>query len=253
MTVQTQDQSIWQWKNTAHITKTAMEFGFAIAAILMAGTAIYTAAKGVALSSALPAFLANPWVMAAIVSYVAIYFVARSISSYQQMHSMEGAQGKAGENGENGENGKNADFSALDTIKGGTISFTQTADDKGCTTQQLSLKLSKDGYDALVANAPVGTVIALYVLLPGKKEAVKVQFKHEAASKPEDQNRTVTLTHVGDNDLAVTEKMTEVRKALEMETVSTKNVALSNQDLKAISTNLVSTVASNVAAQVASK
>ncbi|MCM1001338.1 MAG: hypothetical protein KTV72_03335, partial [Wolbachia endosymbiont of Melophagus ovinus] len=112
--------SIWAWKNTAHITKTTMEFGFAIAAVLIAGTAIYTAAKGVALSSALPAFLANPWVIAAIASYVAIYLVARSISSYQQLYSMEGAKGQ---DGKNGENGKDADFSALlgGAVKGAKI------------------------------------------------------------------------------------------------------------------------------------
>ncbi len=116
MTVQTQDQSIWKLKNTAHITKTTMEFGFAVAAVATAATVIYAAAKGVALSSALPAFLANPWVIAAIVSYVAIYFVARSISSYQQLYSMEGAKGQ---DGTPGVNGNDADFSALlgDAVK----------------------------------------------------------------------------------------------------------------------------------------
>ncbi|WCR58136.1 hypothetical protein [Wolbachia endosymbiont of Ctenocephalides felis wCfeJ] len=87
------DQTIWRWKNTARLTTNFMEVGFAVAAVVIAGTAIYAAAKGVALSSLLPAFLVNPWVIAAIASYVAVYFAARCISAWQETYAMEKVQG----------------------------------------------------------------------------------------------------------------------------------------------------------------
>lgn len=215
MTLQTQNQnspSIWQWKNTAHITKTTMEFGFAIAAILMAGTAIYTAAKGVALSSALPAFFANPWVIAAIASYVAIYLVARSISSYQQMHSMEGAKGQ---DGTSGVNGNNADFSALlgdAIIKSGTISV-----EKDGEADKLFLKLSIDDYKALAGDDKK----AVHVLLAGKEVALERVVPADGATEYK-----VKVTGV--NKVS---QPADMKKELGMtEGVNSLTVRVSNQD-----------------------
>ncbi|WP_425386024.1 hypothetical protein [Wolbachia endosymbiont (group A) of Barypeithes pellucidus] len=80
-----------------------MQAGFAIAFVALAATAIYAAAKGATLPLA---FLAKPWIIAAIVSCVAVYFAAQAYSSYQQMNAMEGAKGKDGVDGKDGTPGK---------------------------------------------------------------------------------------------------------------------------------------------------
>ncbi|BAP00419.1 hypothetical protein [Wolbachia endosymbiont of Cimex lectularius] len=209
MTVQTQDQSIWKLKNTAHITKTTMEFGFAVAAVATAATVIYAAAKGVALSSALPAFLANPWVIAAIVSYVAIYFVARSISSYQQLYSMEGAKGQ---DGTPGVNGNDADFSALlgDAVKSGEIV-------KG-EGNKLLLKLSNQVKEALTKN---NTGKVLYLFSIGKDTTVLNYTVNENVI-------TVDSIEVGETKYS---NHAEIMKALgAAENATSLKVAVSNQD-----------------------
>ncbi|MGL9731934.1 MAG: hypothetical protein ACR5KX_03970 [Wolbachia sp.] len=209
MTVQTQDQSIWKLKNTAHITKTTMEFGFAVAAVATAATVIYAAAKGVTLSSALPAFLANPWVIAAIVSYVAIYFVARSISSYQQLYSMEGAKGQ---DGTPGVNGKDTDFSALlgDAVKSGEIV-------KG-EGDKLLLKLSDQVKEALTKN---NTGKVLYLFSIGKDTTVLNYTVNE---------NVITVNSI-EIDGTKYSNHAEIMKALgAAENATSLKVAVSNQD-----------------------
>lgn len=199
-----------------------MEFGFAIAAILMAGTAIYTASKGVALSSALPAFLANPWVMAAIVSYVAIYFVARSISSYQQMHSMEGAKGQ---DGTPGVNGNNADFSALlgDAVKGAKIVEKEVTENNN-PVKKLYLELSDDNQKALLGEKNEGD---LYVIF--KNQDGKYQFK---IFKCEIKDGNVVVKSVGDQSVKT---LAELKGELGVdEKADLPAIAVSNKDYEAL-------------------
>ncbi|MGL9681948.1 MAG: hypothetical protein ACR5K2_03100 [Wolbachia sp.] len=209
MTVQTQDQSIWKLKNTAHITKTTMEFGFAVAAVATAATVIYAAAKGVALSSALPAFLANPLVIAAIICYVATYFVARSISSYQQLYSIEGAKCQ---DGTPGVNGKNTDFSALlgDAVKNGEII-------KG-EGDKLLLKLSDQVKEAVTKNN-AGKVLYLFSI--GKDTTVLNYTVNENVI-------TVDSIEVGKTKYS---NHAEIMKALgAAEDATSLKVAVSNQN-----------------------
>jgi|GEM_PF-3773577 len=162
MTVQTKDQSILKWKNTAHITKAGLQAFFAIAAIAIAATTIYAAAKGIALSSVFPAFLANPWVIATIAFVAAAYLIATAISSYQQI------EGAKGQDGQSGQNGKDADFSALlgdAIIKSGTIVA------EGEQKDQLFLILPISDYKALAGEGKK----TVHVLLAGKK----VEFQHK--------------------------------------------------------------------------
>ncbi|MGL9732505.1 MAG: hypothetical protein ACR5KW_00430 [Wolbachia sp.] len=217
MTVQTQDQSIWKLKNTAHITKTTMEFGFAVAAIATAATIIYAATKGVALSSALPTFLANPWVIAAIVSYVAIYFVARSISSYQKLYSMERANGQ---DGMPGINGNDADFSALleEAVKNGEIV-------KG-EGDKLLLKSSDQIKEALTKNN-TGKVLYLFQI---DKDTIVLNYTVN------ENIITVDSIEVGETKY---NNHAEIMKALgAAENATSLKVAISNQDYKTLKDNV---------------
>ncbi|MFP3036123.1 MAG: hypothetical protein ACEY3A_03930 [Wolbachia sp.] len=217
-------QSIWAWKNTAHISKAGLQASFAIAAIAIAATTIYAAAKGVALSSALPAFLANPWVIAAIASYVAIYFVARSISSYQQLYSMEGAKGQDGQPGQKGED---ANFSVLlrdAIIKSGTISVEKSGEPEK-KVEELFLVLPIDDYKALAGNDKK----VVHVLLAGKK----VEFKHEDPAKC-DKEYKVKVTKVGEK-VQLADMKAELGMAKEANSLK---VAVSNKDYEALKSDV---------------
>ncbi|MDR1139817.1 MAG: hypothetical protein LBJ80_01815 [Rickettsiales bacterium] len=233
MTVQTQNQnspSIWEWKNTAHIAKAGLQASFAIAAIAIAATTIYAAAKGIALSSVLPAFLANPWVIATIAVVAAAYLIATAISSYQQMYSMEGAKGQ---DGTPGVNGNNADFSALlgDAVKGGDIFVKDNA---------LFLKLSKEDYNTLTQGKNADDEVILYVLSikDGAPEAVLVKFSYVKDAN-DGNNYKVELTSTTD------------KKAFRMaDNATSLEVAVSNENPEALK-NKVSAKLADVAVDAA--
>ncbi|MEY2393516.1 hypothetical protein [Wolbachia endosymbiont of Tettigetta isshikii] len=213
-------QSIWVWKNTSHISKAALQASFAIAAIAIAATTIYAAAKGVAPSSALPAFLANPWVIAAIASYVAIYFVARSISSYQQLYSMEGANGR---NGHPGQKDEYANFSVLlgdAIIKSGTISVEKSGQPEK-KVEELFLALPIDDYKALAEDDEK----MVHVLLAGKE----VELKHKDPSMCAKEYK-VKIINVN-KKTQLDEMKAELGMAKEANSLK---VAVSNKDYQAL-------------------
>jgi len=220
MTVQIQDQSIWKGKNTAHIAKVGLQASFAIAAIAIAATTIYAAAKGIALSSVLPAFLANPWVIATIAFVAAAYLIVTAISSYQQLFSIEEAQGKAGQPGSKGES---ADFSALlgdAIIKSGTISVVESGEGDN-KTKELFLVLPIDDYKALAGDNKK----AVHVLLAGKK----VGFEHKDPAEGAKEYK-VKVTKVGEKD-QLADMTAELGMAKEADSLK---VAVSNKDYEAL-------------------
>jgi hypothetical protein len=220
MTVQTQDQSIWKWKNTAHISKAGLQASFAIAAIAIAATTIYAAAKGIALSSLLPAFLANPWVIAAIAFVAAMFLIATAISSYQQLYSMEEAKGQDGQPGQKGDT---ADFSILlgdAIIKSGTISVVESGEEDK-KTEELFLVLPIDDYKALIGNDKKG----VHVLLAGEK----VEFEHKDPAEGAKEYK-VKVTKVGKKVQPANMKA-ELGMAKEANSLK---VAVSNKDYEAL-------------------
>ncbi|WP_395463262.1 collagen-like protein [Wolbachia endosymbiont of Cantharis cryptica] len=98
------EPSIWKWENTAHITKTTMQAGFAIASLAGAITAILIAANVIAGPASLALF-ANPAGIAALL-VVAVYFAAQAWASYKQMNAVENAKGEQGPKGEPGPEGE---------------------------------------------------------------------------------------------------------------------------------------------------
>ena len=211
---ETQTQDIWKWKNTAHIAKVAMQTGFAIAAVAIAATTIYAAAKGVALSSVLPAFLSNPWVIAAIAFVAAVYLITTAISSYRQIYSMEEAKVQ---NGTSGINGRDADSSALvgDAIKGVNIV------EEG---EKLLLKFSSALLD-------MDKNQALHVILKDK-EGKKYTSTAILNYKAEDKSVVVESVDIGSGKIT---GLDEIKKALGMaESDNPLKVAVSNEKLEAL-------------------
>ena len=207
---ETQTQDIWKWKNTAHIAKVAMQTGFAIAAVAIAATTIYAAAKGVALSSVLPAFLSNPWVIAAIAFVAAVYLITTAISSYRQMEEAKV------QNGTSGINGRDADSSALvgDAIKGVNIV------EEG---EKLLLKFSSALLD-------MDKNQALHVILKDK-EGKKYTSTAILNYKAEDKSVVVESVDIGSGKIT---GLDEIKKALGMaESDNPLKAAVSNEKLEA--------------------
>ncbi|MCM1002174.1 hypothetical protein [Wolbachia pipientis] len=216
MTVQTQDQGIQKY---ARIAKTTLHIGFTVAALAIAATTIYAAAKGVALSSTFLAYLANPWAIAIIASVAAAYLL---IGAYQQLFLTEGAKGQ---DGKDGVNGKDADFSALlgDAIKIAKI-VEKEVKEKGSQVKKLYLELSSDNREVLLGKKTCGE---LYVIF--KDENGGYQSKALAYNV---ENNNVIVKSVGGtevNDLAA------VKKALGVdEKAGLPAVAVSNKSHEAL-------------------
>ncbi|MDR0289271.1 MAG: hypothetical protein LBH78_04450 [Rickettsiales bacterium] len=220
MTVQTQDQSIWKLKNTAHITKAGLQAFFAIAAVTIAATTIYAAAKGIALSSVFPAFLANPWVIATIAFVAAAYLIATAISSYQQI------EGAKGQDGQSGQNGKDADFSALlgDAVKGAKIVEKEVTEDNN-KVKKLYLELSGDNHKALLGENKKGDLHVIFKNAEGEYTSTSFKFKVENEGKDV----------VVDNDFAkIKEELGADEKATSLK------VAVSNQSYEDLQTTALS-------------
>lgn len=84
------DQTIWKWRNTAHITKMSIEGLVAVASLAGAITAILIATKVIAGPAGI-----------AVLFIAAIYSAAAAYVSYQQMNAIgeKGPEGKQGPQG----------------------------------------------------------------------------------------------------------------------------------------------------------
>ncbi|MDG7052543.1 MAG: hypothetical protein LKM45_01495 [Wolbachia endosymbiont of Alcedoecus sp.] len=201
---QTQDQSIQKF---ARGTKTTLQITFAAVAVLMAGTAIYAAAKGVALSSTFLAYLANPWAIAIIVSVATIYLIA---ASCQQWHSIEGTPGKDGED---------ANFSVLlsDAVKGAKIVEKGVTKD-GQEVKELCLELSSDNSRALLGEKTERELHVIFKGDDGRYTSEKLDCKVEGDK----------ITVTGFN-------FAEMKKALGVdEKAASLKVAVSDKDPEAL-------------------
>ncbi|QOD38237.1 hypothetical protein [Candidatus Wolbachia massiliensis] len=113
---------IWEWKNTAHITKMSIEGVAAVASLAAAVTALLAVTNVIAAPACLALVTGPAGIVALFVA--AAYFTALAYSSYQQMNKNEEIDGVATK----AEEAKKAAETAIGQAKGAATEATEAAE-----------------------------------------------------------------------------------------------------------------------------